>query len=621
MNNLTLMQQPLPLLRRTQLLPGESLPSLLERLVQLNYYPSTGILSKLCHARLDPPANKDSIYRPKYVQTFLQLAELVRVPVEELYNASDHRLAPTLTPPGQETTWMPWTDGAFKSVMARSLPQSHLRSSRAAQFCPLCLQNSPHHHLSWVPAASTICLDHLCLLIDECPQCKKRLSVTEIIKGSCKTCEMDLCMAPVVSVEDDTLGVLSQQMIQYWFLVSHHSDLTGGCNLPDHPPNVLYHLLKKLCRCLFAFRNDWPTLQPPLNGLSECIPADTHIQHRLAPDQAYRLYRAAFAGLLDWPLGLFRFLDTLRRGNPSDKSNHLEVLQRRWSRDIEQSSPFTFLLQSFIDYLLTREIPLSPSMVERFKEVPWFIERTGLWTDERTAQALGLSTHELRRLYPDGPMKDCLWPHSRPGKPFFHRDRVLAIQQNWKAGWSLSEACCWLGLDLVEGAQLVERGVLKLVSGLPEDGPDTWGLSRQSVEDFFEKVTNKLDVFLGHPRDLANLNETVDVTSPFGINRAALLQGVADGLLPAYKRRPEQERLGLLCFLDDMVSILPDMLYAQRGWVAGHKFAHEKGLSPRVVVVDWVDAGLIEPEAVFGVTAYFVRQRLEHLADRMQSPQ
>jgi hypothetical protein len=45
--------------------------------------------------------------------------------------------------------------------------------------------------------------------------------------------------------------------------------------------------------------------------------------------------------------------------------------------------------------------------------------------------------------------------------------------------------------------------------------------------------------------------------------------------------------------LDDMVSILPDMLYAKRGWVAGYKFAQENRFSPRVVVMDWVEAGLI----------------------------
>ena len=41
---------PVPLLRRTLLLPGESLPSLVERLTQLNHYHGTAVLTWLCRA-------------------------------------------------------------------------------------------------------------------------------------------------------------------------------------------------------------------------------------------------------------------------------------------------------------------------------------------------------------------------------------------------------------------------------------------------------------------------------------------------------------------------------------------------------------------------------------------
>ena len=41
---------PVPLLRRTLLLPGESLPSLVERLAQLNHYCGTAVLTWLCRA-------------------------------------------------------------------------------------------------------------------------------------------------------------------------------------------------------------------------------------------------------------------------------------------------------------------------------------------------------------------------------------------------------------------------------------------------------------------------------------------------------------------------------------------------------------------------------------------
>ena len=71
-------QNSLPLLRRSKLLPGESLPSLLERLAKLNYYEHSRVIENICRIRT---GNRyvDNAARPKSAQTFLQLARLTRV--------------------------------------------------------------------------------------------------------------------------------------------------------------------------------------------------------------------------------------------------------------------------------------------------------------------------------------------------------------------------------------------------------------------------------------------------------------------------------------------------------------------------------------------------------------
>ena len=91
-------EQATSLLRRTQLLPGESLPSLLERLAQLNYYPHSGVLGWICRERIGDSAPQNNIARPKQAQTFFQLAQLTQISPEELFAASDHRFAPKSTP-------------------------------------------------------------------------------------------------------------------------------------------------------------------------------------------------------------------------------------------------------------------------------------------------------------------------------------------------------------------------------------------------------------------------------------------------------------------------------------------------------------------------------------------
>ena len=111
--------KPIPsLLRRTQLLPDESLPSLLERLAQLNYYPSLRILSDIC---LDPPealgAIPDNLACPQWAETFLRLAELTRISPEDLYAASNHRFAPFLNSPGQTPLEIPWMGSNLQSCV------------------------------------------------------------------------------------------------------------------------------------------------------------------------------------------------------------------------------------------------------------------------------------------------------------------------------------------------------------------------------------------------------------------------------------------------------------------------------------------------------------------------
>lgn len=80
-----------PLLRRSALLPGESLASsLLERVAHLNFYPNSKTLTSIYRARLAESVTPDDLMRPTSLETFEQLACLTQVSPDDLYAASNH---------------------------------------------------------------------------------------------------------------------------------------------------------------------------------------------------------------------------------------------------------------------------------------------------------------------------------------------------------------------------------------------------------------------------------------------------------------------------------------------------------------------------------------------------
>jgi len=298
-----------PLLRRTPLLPGESLPSLLERLAQLNYYGGTSVLTWLCRAQREPPLNLDKPACLRFGSTLLRLAHLTQLPAAELWAASAHRFTPLLTPSGELAADSAWLKAPNQPCALPSQAHAALRPPTAAQYCPLCLQTAPYHRLSWLPVAATLCLEHRCLLVDRCPRCQRLVTVADIVRRRCRACQTDLSAAPAVRVAADDLGLLAQALLQSWFADAPTPILDGAQQLPAQSPAHLYRLWDYLYRRLLTCQETWPTWPSAAPDLVAHVPRASPLPHRPPPSQAYYLYRTAFAGLLDWPQGLYRFLD------------------------------------------------------------------------------------------------------------------------------------------------------------------------------------------------------------------------------------------------------------------------------------------------------------------------
>ncbi len=613
-----------PLLRRSALLPGESLASLLERLAQLNFYPNSKTLTSIYRARLAESATPDDLMRPTRCETFEQLACLTQVSPDDLHAASDHGFAPILTPPGAPPTTMAWTGATTKPLLLSRWARLYLRYVTAVQFCPRCLKAAPYHRLSWVPRAAAICLEHQCVLLDRCRHCYRPISIKSLVTQQCENCQADLRRMRAVSVAKDTLGLLSQRLIQYWLAVANPPGLVSDPHLPAQPPEVLYDLLDNLAQRLLEGQAAWAQLPDPLRGLANPIAASITSQQALTPGQAYFLYRSAFAGLLNWPQGLFELLDAYCGYEPTvapapHRLGCLLVFQHAWLGGPWSHQPLEFVQPCLVDYLLTRGLFRDPDVAERFQTAPWFVEQTRLWTKDETVQVLGLSPHDYERFSEYGVLRECRWRYSQSRFPLFERDKVLAVQQRWASGWSLSDVSTWLGLRPDTVLRLVELGALT-PTATPLDPTDEAGyrFDRQPVKEFFDTVARSVVLYEGLRRDLASLDQAARVTKVFDITDARLLQEVARGRVLAYKWKPTLKSLSYLSFLEVNTILLPDLIYAERGWVAGHRFAYAHGFPPQRVWA-WLAEGAIKPVAVFdGKYRYFMRTELEQLMARDQ---
>lgn len=533
-----------PLLRRTDLLTGESLASLLERLVHLNYYENSGMIKWICQHSFEANPKKDNIFRPKNADTFLHLSQLTMINEEQLFDSSDHRFASVITPLDKKKAWMAWHNSEPKQILIQ-ISLKKVRSNFSAQFCPLCLKDSAYHRLSWVPFASLVCLQHQCLLIDQCLKCGKKVSVMEIVNKACKNCKADLTQNKPVSVADDKFGLFSQQVIQSWFSIACPSPLDYG--LPKQHPSVLYHLLDKIRMTLLHSQDGQNNLLTLLGDQS--FQVTDKLKNNNNPALAtYYLYRTAFQVITDWPDEFFSFLYAYSRDKEKRNTHKATVLPQCF-QNIWNCSDFQFLHETLLTYFEIYEFKLPNSMLKNLKDLPWFIQKLGLWTKERTAQELEVSITTLHRLLGSISFSICRWRQVIP--QLFISKNVLWIKQLWKVGLPITHACCWFGFTKIEILNLLQLNILSshyLSTGTNQH----WMLiDILSIKIFFERVISRLLLYDGNKDDLIHFRKVSSVPS---ISSSSLLQRIADGLLFAYKCSPSVDSLDDIYFIKSMFS-------------------------------------------------------------------
>ena len=608
-----------PLICHPPLLPGESLPSLLARLAKLNDYEPRSLLSSIIRNFLNLPY-ATRLGFPSHSSLFDTLEALTTIAASELHRATAHHFTYLLTPPEKEIEYLELSlGGTYIPLLSKESARNRMRPEHASQFCPLCLQDGAYHRLIWLPFASAVCLQHKCLLVNSCPKCGGRIGIADIIEACCSRCRTNLTEIQQISVNEDSFGIFTQEVIQSW-LVNDDKLISPIYSLPQQAPRILYRVIEGLRSVVMQLSQDWPQLhridieQQVLQWLP-CQQAET-----LTPNQSYCLDATAFKGLINWPSGFYEFLTAYcNRENKVEYRAHIPIqgvqdsfgnLYVRWLSKHWQHPSFEFIQEAFNRYLVDNHIsfPTTKRLI-RYKDTPQLTEDLHYMSSSEAAQTLETSRERLRALIGSGQLISYK-PQDKSWIALVRREDVLKLRDEWTQVVEFKEVAEWLGLNKEVVLKLVQMGLL-----------NARRTSRGSRRVFHRSdVIECLDRLFKGVKQLAYDNEVKEnflslqsasrQLTKVGLDMASILQQVATGRLCAYLPENQKPQLRNLVFSRSDITKYLEPVNMEKGWIERKEVIRILGIK-RDTLMKRIKAGLIAPVAIYGKTYYFDRQEVE----------
>lgn len=601
-----------PLLCRTPLLPGESLPSLLIRLSQENLYESPRFLEQVCQERL---THRDTVAHPTRAETFQVLGELVCIEPIELHKASVHSLATVLTPPTLEYPTLTLSAGQVVPVLPAALHPKHTWFTQGwVAFCPVCLAEAAYHRLNWLPLSTTICLHHHCLLVHRCPACKRECQMLDVVTAKCRKCQFDLTQTPLTLVRQDETGILTQRIIQSWWGVAPPVDIP---TLAVHSPRTLYCLIDGLSHAMTSVKKLLPNIHQttfPVHVFP--FPSKMKMNHT----QRFVLLATALKVVMCGAEGFYKFFhDYQRRDNRSLEQGLVRNFGRLYTVWLEQAwkHPDFQWVQDIFDQYVQEHYILSPGLMRltRLRRNPPPLEAVPYITEAEAARLLGTTAPIIQRLVELGLLSAYTLKHTKHGSPRFkwvERQGVMQLQGRWQEALPLKEASTLLGVSDEVVVEMVQAGLLSAVRGPVADGSAAWKISQASIQtclaDLESRAVVEPKLRDDNPATL-NLVQATQMLSVHGFKVVAVLQAVLEGKLAAYRAGLLTSLAGLRFDVLD-VELLLGVMRANRPFLTPSEIAERMQVAVSAVST-WVRSGLLTPDKVYREMRYFSREQVD----------
>lgn len=502
-----------PFLCRPPLLPDESLASYIYRVALANGH-SPNIVNQLCSEKL---CERDNVFRPDRSETYNILAQLLDLPPYKIYWASLHGYASLVVPHNKEMKAIAFENGlTFPVYPVGWYYPKHFRFEVRMQYCPYCLEEALYHRRIWYPRAVSACIKHQCLLLNRCPHCEKKISIQNLITGTCNRCKESLITSDCVDLSADDLGLDTQKIIYYWF--------NGGAYEWSTLPRVS---VRDIYDVFFAFMNMLFTDMNSMEGLHS-IPG--HEGNLAVQEKRYVAAATAMQAFLNWPDGFVDFMNRYaRRDGKSfsmDARHHFDYLFLRDDLDRwAANEAYSFYYERLVDYFASNMTFSRLHRYRHFRSYPVPAEKFTWMQEKEVAEELGITRKIVKRMIANGIIS---WKEGRQkfGSRYFLRKDVVALKERWQHSVPLFHAAVWLGLSEDIVVDLIAEDLLE-VAETGQDGASIRGVSRASLETLWESIharrseKYKTRIFAVHA---VNLTEAATKLSPYGFNEAKLIR-------------------------------------------------------------------------------------------------
>jgi len=521
-----------PLLYRPPILPEETLPSYLYRLAEANLL-SPGQLDALIKSYLGKHDNVKRLLRGDSIDL---LAKLTNLEAYKIFWASEHSLVSLLEDLDEMSETVTLDSGFSFPLLTENATSTHLRPISRAQFCPYCLKETIYQRRAWRLKKVAACIQHECLLIDRCPNCKSYLSENDIFTATCRKCLNPLAAAVALDLSSDQNGLDTQRLLYFWLNAGGHICLP----LPPIFSRDLYLLASQMTETILKIRHGleglhpFPSLNTPYNWKNRAP----------SPRHTYIVWATAIRAMYEWPINFHQFLENRTNADISGYSAGTLIRKCWWlsgwllqwpleKNPVIHEAISVYLHDNFCwGYTQTKSnIRNALRAADMTSSFPAFSGKF-MWVRESIAlRLLKIRPELVKQLTQAGLIRENP-KTSKLKDPLLSREDILEIYHRWEEGIPLSDVGLVLHISRELAHKLLDARILMAAerkSGADQDGY----LDKSSVNYLISRLNYKPRLRNVAKSAFYNLEEACEILAPSGYDDLVLIQLALDKTIPA----------------------------------------------------------------------------------------